>query len=300
MRAFSCWHCGSLRSRKLFPARDRLCRRPGEFWIVRCRSCGLLLTWPVPDNLGEYYPAEDYGPHRDAPLPREPHGWGNDGWVLPLLPAGSRILELGCGRGDFLRIALRRGWRAEGVETAPAAAERARRTGAPIHERPLEQTDLPDASFDAVFAWMVLEHLEDPGRTLREIRRILRPGGRFLFSVPDAGSWEFSLFGPRWYSLECPRHLTHFDRGRLDALLRRSGLRPVSWRSQRNTANIIGSLGYLLEDLGLPLSLALRLIRYPECAPFVIAAALYPLACTFSALQWGGRWTIAARKEPDP
>ena len=270
---------------------------PGTFDIVRCRDCGARQTHPAPADLSPWYAPEVYAPHQEGGPPlRAPGAWSQDGRILPDLPRGALVLELGCGRGDFLRLALARGWRVEGVEPAPAAAAIARRTGALVHERPIESAALPAGAYDAVFGWMVVEHLERPVETMKTVARLLRPGGMFLISVPDAGSWEFSAFGPRWYALHCPVHLTHFDRFSLARALRTAGLRPVFWRWQRNGLNLVGSLGILLEDAGAPA--AGRLLRqYPDKTNRWVNAALYPLACILSALRWGGRMDVISRRD---
>ena len=92
---------------------------------------------------------------------------------------------------------------------------------------------------------MMLEHVPWPQITVEQVARVLKPGGLFVFSVPDAGAWEFGAFGRHWYALDCPRHLTHFDQRGLTALLRNHRLSPVKWKSQRNVSYILGSLGLL-------------------------------------------------------
>lgn len=296
MNDFVCRFCSSRELQVLFPARDRLCGRPGTFWVTRCHHCRVTQTHPVPADLSDYYPPDSYGPHQNSVPPSLPRSWGSDGYHLPPLPPDARVLEIGCGRGDFVRLGLRKGWTMEAVETAPDAARLARSTGVPIHEQPLERLSLPARSFDAIFAWMALEHLPDPPGALREVHRLLRPRGLFVFSVPDAGSWEFRAFGPNWYALDCPRHLTHFDRSTLTRLLQAARLSPVRWKWQRNPLNIVASLGLLLEQIGTAPRLAQKFVRFPERPPRTILALLYPLACVLAAIRQGGRMTVLARK----
>ncbi len=78
--------------------------------------------------------------------------------------------------------------------------------------------------------WNVFEHLYDPAATLAEIRRILAPGGLLVLAVPDAGSLDARIFGPRWTGYDVPRHLYTFDRHTLDRMLNRAGFQVVRRR----------------------------------------------------------------------
>src|SRR5207249_8843985 len=102
-------------------------------------------------------------------------------WWTPDLPPGARVLELGSGAGHFVRHALARGWEVHAVEPAGGPAERlARQAGTYVHREPAESLRVPRGSFDAVFAWMVVEHLENPRTVLERIAEALRPGGYFV------------------------------------------------------------------------------------------------------------------------
>ncbi len=100
------------------------------------------------------------------------------------LPPGARIADIGCGTGGNLVMLARHG-RAVGVEPSPAGAAFAReRTGGEIVAADAAATGLDTGTFDLVAMFDVLEHLEDERPALAEVRRLLAPGGRFLFTVP--------------------------------------------------------------------------------------------------------------------
>jgi SAM-dependent methyltransferase len=117
------------------------------------------------------------------------------GTSLPPVASGQRrrILDLGCGTGTMLGH-LRAFGHAEGVEADQRAVELCRRRGEDRVQL-LESDGLPfrDDSFDVLTALDVLEHIEDDGAALREVARVLRPGGIFLATVP-ANPW---MWGPQ-------------------------------------------------------------------------------------------------------
>ncbi len=97
--------------------------------------------------------------------------------------AGRRLLDLGCGRGEFLHGFARAGFDAIGVDRAVAADHR---FPEPVIQADYEQAPLPfaDGEFSVVFNKSVLEHVRDPGPLLREVHRVLEPGGRLVSLVP--------------------------------------------------------------------------------------------------------------------
>ena len=103
------------------------------------------------------------------------------------LPEGFRVLEVGCGSGNVLRVLQRvaagRG-SGEGLELSPDAAEAAHvRTGLSVTNGYLADLD-PTRSFDVIVAFDVLEHIADERTVLRQMRERLRPHGRLILTVP--------------------------------------------------------------------------------------------------------------------
>jgi SAM-dependent methyltransferase len=98
------------------------------------------------------------------------------------------ILDIGCRDGTLTSL-YAKGHRVKGLDVDPDAVARANQLGsleAKKHDLNLEPVPFPDASFDAVVAGEVLEHLQFPDNVVAEIRRVLRPGGVFIGSVPNA------------------------------------------------------------------------------------------------------------------
>jgi SAM-dependent methyltransferase len=139
--------------------------------------------------------------------------------------AGGRILDIGCATGAFLLAMQMHGrWQVNGVELNDKVARIAcERYGLEVFAGTLEEARFPAAHFDAVTLWDVLEHLHDPMSSLREIHRILKPGGIVVLRVPNLRSWDAHLFGEYWAGFDAPRHLYVFTPQMMNELLARSG-----------------------------------------------------------------------------
>lgn len=120
---------------------------------------------------------------------------------------GLRLLDLGAGMGGFAVAAALRGAHVVAGEYNPAYCAiirlRAARHGLqlPVCNSAGEHLPLPDAAFDAVVCWDVLEHVQAPERVLREINRVLRPGGQALVTAINRRAWidpHYHLPGLNW------------------------------------------------------------------------------------------------------
>jgi len=245
--------CGSDRCTQYAVVPDLLLERPDvTARLVRCDACGLIYQNPRPTaaEMGQHYPStyESYGDHRTAArgMVRRAFNYGMSKRCRYVTDhvAGGRLLDVGCAAGAFL-VAMRerKGWQVQGVEVSAETAQVAReRHGLEVFAGTLEEAAFPDDHFDAVTMWDVLEHVHDPVATLREIRRILKPGGVLVVRVPNLASWDARLFGDCWAGLDAPRHLYVFTPQTLAAVEGSAGLRPVA-----RSTNIGGYMIFALD-----------------------------------------------------
>lgn len=105
---------------------------------------------------------------------------------------GARVLDLGCGTGEIARgVAGATAATVVGADISPGMLGRARvsagagRLAGLVRLGPDGALPFADGSFDAVLSSSVFEYLDEPAHSLREVRRVLRPGGWFVFTVPD-------------------------------------------------------------------------------------------------------------------
>jgi 2-polyprenyl-6-hydroxyphenyl methylase/3-demethylubiquinone-9 3-methyltransferase len=112
------------------------------------------------------------------------------GFLREHLAAGDRVLDVGCGEGRFAAELARDGAAVVGIDVAEEPLRRARQLHPQLDLRVVDGDgawDLPDASFDVVWAGEVIEHVADTAAWLSEVRRVLRSGGRLLLSTPANG-----------------------------------------------------------------------------------------------------------------
>ena len=143
--------------------------------------------------------------------------------LIPHYVADGRLLEIGCGNGDFLHDLRKKGWKRErGIELSPSAAELARKRGFEVDCGSVESVlwEYPDGHFDVIVTGMVLEHLASPFEVVGAVAQKLKPGGEFLFSTVVRDSLDARLYGGYWRGFEFPRHLIYFRRRDLYAMLR--------------------------------------------------------------------------------
>ena len=192
--------------------------------LVVCIDCGLGRSEPAPspEEIKNLYPDEYYGsPGRKFRSSIESLvrfvGARQCRFITNGLVGSARILDVGCGRGVMLSALADRGFEVHGTDISETAV-RGSDPRAEVRVVPqLADAQYPDAFFDVIVIWHVLEHLEDPRGTLQEIHRILRPGGRVVVAVPNFSSFQAVWTGSAWFHLDLPRHLFHFP---LDALRR--------------------------------------------------------------------------------
>ncbi|MBI3252802.1 MAG: methyltransferase domain-containing protein [Candidatus Omnitrophica bacterium] len=199
--------------------------------IVRCAACGLV--YAIPSSMREI--VRDYAEMADPEYLKEEKGRRAQGRVvlkrISRFKRTGKILDIGCGPGFLLDEAKNQGWETAGVDLSAWAKAHSRdHFGIDVFQGSLEEARFPDRTFDAVVMMDVIEHLEDPKRVLKEIRRILKNDGVLYVSTPDIQSFLSRALRARWWGIN-KYHLFYFSKKTLERLFTAVGFKKLRYAS---------------------------------------------------------------------
>lgn len=158
-------------------------------------------------------------------------------YVYKILPQGGRILDIGCGTGNFLaQFKYDKRYIVEGVECSEYAGEEAKHKGIKVHLGDISKLNLPSRYYDCVCLLYVLEHFPKPLSLLKEIHRLLKIDGYCLIAVPNfnylrliyTGLASRLLFGKQTH-LHTEEHLQNFTPKTLSAMVNKAGFSIIGW-----------------------------------------------------------------------
>ncbi|MDR3377122.1 MAG: glycosyltransferase [Verrucomicrobiae bacterium] len=225
----TCHVCKSTRVYYLFSACD--------YRVVRCEDCGLVFLNPQPseEELARIYGANYFLGSESEAGRREVSELTQATARLYLAeigryhgPAGGRLLEVGCGDGDFLVLAEASGWQVTGVGGSATACEQARKRlkNGEVYCGELAQVALAGEQFDLCVVADFIEHVRSPLDFLLEIHRLLKPGGTLFIATPSIDSWSARVMRQKWMEFKA-EHLIYFDRQTVQTALFKSGFHEV-------------------------------------------------------------------------
>jgi 2-polyprenyl-3-methyl-5-hydroxy-6-metoxy-1,4-benzoquinol methylase len=228
------------------------------FYLQQCTKCEFVFTNPRPTEteIGKYYQSKKYISHTDG---------GNTifdqiyllarnyamRWKLNLIKKHQQtgdILDFGCGTGEFLYYCQLNGWNVQGVEPSVNAREIAdRKIGKKIV---LDMSELKHQQFDVITLWHVLEHIHQLELTLKMILNSLRKHGTIFIAVPNYESADSQYYQQYWAGYDVPRHLWHFSKQSICALLEKNGLNVIEVKPMKMDALYVSLLseGYKNPD----------------------------------------------------
>jgi 2-polyprenyl-3-methyl-5-hydroxy-6-metoxy-1,4-benzoquinol methylase len=141
---------------------------------------------------------------------------------------GSRLLDIGFGRGYLMELAQGYGFEVYGVDSSKALVDRLwPHMGRRVHQAVIGQDDIPWSSFDVVVASHILEHMTDPMAMLGQVRSIMNPRAVLYIAVPDIDSMPFKVFGKEWDVVNPLVHFQYFTEASLSKLLNQCGFENV-------------------------------------------------------------------------
>lgn len=198
-----------------------------EFTLERCRRCGMVFANPQysQEKMQRVYHDRDTDKlirlYAQAATPAVLAEFDRLlDKVDAMRPGRGRLLDFGCGPGYFFERAGQRGWEAHGNDYGSWVEQAAAVRGVKnVHVGPLRDQGFPDGYFDVVCANQVLEHIPFPKEDLREVGRVLRPGGLFYVSVPNYQCLSIVLGRDDFELNEPPQHVNYFTPKSLGGLL---------------------------------------------------------------------------------
>ena len=239
-----CRLCSSSNTQLLFVSKNIHGRHllGGEkFNVLECKNCKITFTDVDVNSVfyNHYYPESYYD---------EFHGNKFVEGILTFLekfsfqrklrlilrhkPPGNRVLEIGCAKGKFLNN-LPTVFEKFGIEIN----ENGRRyiqehyPGITVYQGDIENENFGDCTkkYDIILMWHVLEHIKDPSAFLQRLSSLLNKNGVFIFEVPNRNSLGFRLTRKKWFHLDTPRHLFHYNQRSLKQLLNQQGLKVIEY-----------------------------------------------------------------------
>lgn len=243
-----CKVCGST-GRPIYKGlEDRIFNSQGSWNFDQCQSkeCGLMWLNPMPLEQDIHIAYKSYYTHREesqnkssmgrlisigqrnllklllrlTPIYMERQDF-NQMYLKGIKPG--RLLCVGCGNGLRVVPFVHLGWSVEGQEIDPISAAIASKNGIRVHIGPLDELNLPEASYEAIVMNHVIEHVHDPTKLLMECRRLLMPNGILIAITPNINSYGHRLFKSNWRGLEPPRHIILFCQKSLHLLAKNAG-----------------------------------------------------------------------------
>jgi 2-polyprenyl-3-methyl-5-hydroxy-6-metoxy-1,4-benzoquinol methylase len=222
-RLEDCPICGSSDIKNHIVCKDHL-KSNESFALVKCVKCSFVFTNPRPtkETIGFYYDSDKYYSHHNS--------FSIIGMVYSFIKKinlsnkvklinkiadnkKGKLLDYGCGQGDFLNSVKENGWNITGVEIDNDARKNSIEKVGDVIKANIDY--IKNETFQVITLWHVLEHIHDLDFTFKKIKSLLDKEGKLIIAVPNYMSYDGEFFKEEWAAYDVPRHLYHFDRDTL-------------------------------------------------------------------------------------
>jgi 2-polyprenyl-3-methyl-5-hydroxy-6-metoxy-1,4-benzoquinol methylase len=235
-----------------------------SFSILQCDDCNFKFTSPRPKekDCGYYYQSEDYISHSNAKkgfinqlyqLARNITLKQKYGLIKKQI-SGKRLLDYGCGTGEFLNYCQKKGLSVSGVEPSKNASEQAKKNyNLTVNNLPYFYENDTD-KYDCITLWHVLEHVYDLNKALASFKERLNENGTLIIALPNPDSFDATFYKKYWAAYDVPRHIWHFNQKTITKLTEKQGfklktIRPmlfdsfyISLLSEKYKKNVFGMI----------------------------------------------------------
>ena len=206
-----------------------------SFDIVECEACSIRTTTPFPDKkiIGNYYSSDDYISHDDKVSGIFDSIYGlvrtyqlNKKKKLIgkyFNKSNGKILDVGCGAGDFLQYMKENHWNINGVDTSNKARKIANKK---LNIKVMDPKDWINnkEKYDVITCWHSLEHVHEPWVYLDKIKKSLTLDGFLIVALPNYQSTDAKIYKEFWAAYDTPRHLYHFTIKSMNKTIKPHGL----------------------------------------------------------------------------
>ncbi len=190
----------------------------GESFEIKKVSKGVMSTFPKINNkkLKPYYNSKSYYSHNTTnSIMSLLYSWSSRfmtkkkiNLISGLLKNKGSLLDFGCGKGDFLLAAKKRGFDVAGIEFLPGVQKELNKKNIKFYEK-IEQLS---KTVSAITFWHSLEHLNNPNQALVLSRKNLKESGILIVAVPNYDSFDSKYYKSFWAAFDAPRHRVHFNK----------------------------------------------------------------------------------------
>lgn len=203
-----------------------------EFSLVWNTEKDILVTTPKLKflELEKYYQNENYISHTDSKKNALEYLYY---WVKRIslrrklrlinhfFSDRGKLLDVGCGTGDFLKTAATYGWEVMGIEPNEKARSLATHKKLLVKDIPYMHNDLKEKQFDLITLWHVLEHMPTLDEDIEKLYQLLKPNGILMVAVPNFLSYDAQYYKEYWAGYDVPRHIWHFSQKGMQRIMKK-------------------------------------------------------------------------------
>ena len=205
-----------------------------KFDILKNPETTILETHPRPtkEELPTYYDSENYTSHNDKSAGIVSFCYriiksistsrkiriGQNSLSKNTPQNNPRLLDVGCGTGDFLYSCLKKGWQINGIENNKNAKNNSRTEVSSFIFDDFEFLKSQPERFDIITMWHSLEHIIDLKQTIVDMKKLLTNKGVIVVACPNHKSFDAIFYKESWAAYDLPRHLWHFDKDSISKL----------------------------------------------------------------------------------
>ena len=195
-----------------------------EYQVMFNKEFDMLVTIPVPKNISDYYKSEDYISHTDSKKSLFDKVYQAVKKItlkrkLKLINSfntkSKKVLDVGAGTGDFLKVCKMNSWEIFGSEPDSGARNIAAKKGVNLEK---DLSKFQNQQFDVITLWHVLEHVENLQEYITTLKSLLTENGRLIIAVPNFKSYDAIMYKEFWAAFDVPRHLWHFSKTSISKL----------------------------------------------------------------------------------